>query len=495
MKKFFAFLLALCFVLSVFAACAGSTDDPGDTTEEKTEVTDAPEEKPWYDVLDYDGMSLSVACRGVTYDDYVVGQENSGDIVWDSVYATNERINGALNVNRTFYLGSSSSYEFIAEAVRESATEGLYDMIMCDQFYGTGYATQGAYKNVLGLDTPKSYLDITHPCWYGDYMKNVTMGTKTLYFLGGDISPTILGWAACSFMNWQMYDDLFDDPGAFLEEVEAGNWDLDMLMEKDTAAYLDLNQNDKPDLDDRLGSATNKGQCPLFAAISAGMTFSERNSEGLYNLTIDSEHNNDVYAKVYDLYNDTVGFFTYDYNKTPSGNSDTFAAGRMLFMNEYFLYAFGDNVRDMEDDYVIIPRPKYDETQEKYLSAMQDSFFLYTIPTSVGKEKLEAISAYLQVGCELFSQYVITAMYDTALKVKNVSDKVDMDRAGRIIDLVRAGITSDFAVVYTSSMGGMANMVGTLIGNKNRNWNSTVGKQKPMYEAYLNKLLLSFDLS
>ncbi|MBQ0101886.1 MAG: hypothetical protein KBT31_03720, partial [Firmicutes bacterium] len=449
----------------------------------------------WYVDLDYQGLDLAIACRGQAYDDYVIGRENSGDIVWDSIFDTNERINGAINVNREFIFGSSNSADFIAQAINESRNDGIYDMIMCDQFHGTAYAADGAYLNVLGLDTEKNFIDITQPYWYGDYMKNVTMGTKTLYFLGGDISPTILGWAACSFMNLNLYEDLFNDIDAFLDEVEAGNWDIDMLREKDTAAYLDLNQNDKVDLDDRLGSATSKGQSAVFAAISAGMTFSQRNSEGLYDLTIDTEENNRIFEKVYDMYVETLGFFRYDFSATPNGNIDTFSAGRMLFMNEYFLYAFKETLREMEDDYVIIPGPKCDENQEKYLSAMQDSFFLYTIPTAVATDKLEAISAYLQVGCELFSENVITAMYENALKVKHVSDKVDMEKAGRIIDLVRAGITSDFAVVYTKSMNGMANMVGQLVDAGRREWHVAVGMQKKMYETFLEDLLLNFDVS
>ena len=489
-------LLALCFV---FAIVAGCSKDPGtigdDTTGGQGDVTTAGEEKKWYADLDYKGMDILIACRGVSYDDYVIGRENSGDIVWDSVYDTNEKINGAINVNREFALGSSSSSEFIQTAIRESASDGIYDIIMCDQFFGTGYAAEGAYQNVLGLDTEKNFIDITQPYWYADYMKNVTMGTKTLYFLGGDISPTILGWAACTFMNWNMYEDLFGEPNDFLDEVEAGNWDLDMLMEKDTAAYLDLNQNDKVDLDDRLGSATSAGQSAVFAAISAGMTFSKRNAEGLYDLTIDTEENDTIFNKIYDLYKSTQGFTTYQFSATPNGNSDTFAAGRMLFMNEYFLYAFRDSLREMEDEKVIIPRPKFDENQPTYLSAMQDSFFLYTIPTPVASAKLEGISAYIQVGCELFSENVISAMYETALKIKTVSDRIDLEKAGRIIDLVRSGITSDFAVVYTNSTGNMANMVSTLIGQSRRDWHGAVGLQKKMYETYLEDLLLNFDIS
>ena len=497
MKKITATLLALVFVFAVVAGCSKDPVKPSDDTTNagSGEETTAPDTKKWYEDLDYDGVGLAVACRGESYDDYVIGRENSGDVVWDAVYDTNEKINGAINVDREFILGPNGQQTFIVQAIKEAMNDGIYDMIMCDQFYGTGYAADDAYLNVLGLDTEKNFIDITQPYWYADYMKNVTMGSKTLYFLGGDISPTILGWAACTFMNLNLYEDLFGEPNDLLAEVEAGNWDLEMFREKCTAAYLDLNQNDQVDLDDRLGCGTSTGQSAVFAAISAGMTFSKRNAEGLYDLTIDTEENNSIYQAIYDLYKSTEGFIPYDYNRFPLGNSDTFAAGRMLFMNEYFLYAFRDSLREMEDDYVIIPRPKYNESQPAYLSAMQDSFFLYTIPTSVDTSRLEAISAYLQVGCEFYSESVITAMYETALKVKHVSDRVDMEKAGRIIDLVRSGITSDFAVVYTNSMNGMANLVGLNIEAGRRDWHGTVGLQKKMYETYLENLLLTFDVS
>ena len=494
MKKIISLLLAFCFIFAVAAGCSKEPAKPDDNTTAGSggDSTTAPVEKPWYDGLNYDGMDMLIACRGQSYSEYVIGNENSGDVAWDAVYDTNERINGTLKINREFALGSNDASEFINTAIKESTNDGIYEMIMCDQYYGTAFAAQNAYQDVNELSCEKSYLDLSKPCWYQDYNDNITIGAKKLFFLGGDISPTILAWAACTFMNWNLYEDVFGEPEEILDAVEAGQWDIDMLREKDIAVYLDLNQNDKVDLDDRIGSATSAGQSAAFAAISAGMTFSKKNAEGLYDLTIDTDFNNSIFEKVFELYRETQGFITYDFGANSNGNINTFSDGRMLFMNEYFLYAFRDGCREMEDDYVIIPRPKFDENQPNYLSALQDSLYIYTIPTTADLNKHEAISAYLQLGCEFFSEYVITAMYDTALKVKNVSDKVDMDRAGKIIDLVRAGITSDFAVVYQSTIGGMANMVGALITSGRKDWHGGVALQKKMYEGYLNDLLKKF---
>ncbi|MBQ0102266.1 MAG: hypothetical protein KBT31_05685, partial [Firmicutes bacterium] len=358
-------------------------------------------------------------------------------------------------------------------------------------YYGTASATVGAYKNVLDLDGDVNYIDISKPCWYGDYLSKITMHNDTLYFLAGDISPTILGWASCSFVNHSLYSDVFGDTDEFLKSVLDGKWTIDVLMEKSKAVYIDVNQNNRVDLDDRLGSATSRGQAAQFALIAAGFQFVRTLNDGSLELAMDTERNADIFGKLCELYQHTEGFTTYDYSSTPNGNSETFAEGRMLFMNEYILYAFREQLREMTDPYVIIPRPKADEQEDKYHSSLQDSLFLYTIPKSVDPSKDEMVSAFIQTACLLYNEKVVPAMFDTALKVKFVADEVDVEMAGKLIDLVRTGITTDFSLVYDSSTG-FAAQVSSIIQSGLGKW-STVLAQTDRHKTTLANLLDKFE--
>ena len=47
-------------------------------------------------------------------------------------------------------------------------------------------------------------------------------------------------------------------------------------------------------------------------------------------------------------------------------SKNMFVEGRLLFEPHTFGFADNTAVRGMEDDFFIIPMPKYDESQEKY---------------------------------------------------------------------------------------------------------------------------------
>ena len=494
MKKIISLLLVCCFVLAAFIGCAKKPNDkPGDETTvpqgSGEETTAEPAEKHFYDDLDYDGADFKIACRGGAYENYVVGTEG-GDAVWGSIYDTNGRVKTALNLNAEYVFGATDQSTFIKNAINESTTDGVYDLIMPDQYYGTTYAAEGAYRNVLRLDEQKSYLDLNTPCWYKEYLDNITLGKDSLFFVGGDLSPTILAWSSCSFVNINLYEDVFGDIDPFLTDVEEGKWTVDMLMEKCKTVYLDLDQDDRCTLDDRIGACTSSGQSAVFALVAAGMRFVDKNAQdGSLEFVIASERNDKIAELLSKLYADTTGFVTYEFSSRPNGNKETFADGRALFMNEYFLYALDGIIREMEDEYVIIPRPKADEQEASYHTSMQDSFFLYAIPTTITEERAMTATAYLQTACELFGEYVIPSFYETTLKTKYVSDKIDFERAGRLVDMVKDSITSDIAVVYTASLNKLPDVVGNLIqGKSGRSLSSMIAMQIAPFRIALETL-------
>ncbi len=492
MKKIISLALAVLMLATVLIACKNNSTPVGPKNTEGTETSAVENPKRrFYKDLNFGGTTITVAHRGEAYDDWIIGDdEKEGTFV--AVAECNANVDGALNVVTEFVPGSSSASEFIRnEAMLVESGTDAHDVIVPDQYYGTAFAANSTYANLLD-EEHSGYFQFGEEWWYNDYMSNLTMGDDIQYFAAGDISPTILGWCSCTFVNWKLYNDYYRDPNEFLKLVDRGEWTVDVLMSKCKDMYIDLDQNKRVTTGDQFGFATSKGQSAVFAAIAAGMTFSRRTSEGSFELTIAESKNNDIFEKIYDLYNNTKGAWTYDYSKYPTANSDIFGSGRSLFMNEYLMYAWRESVRSLEDGYVIVPRPKYDENQKTYLSAMQDSFYIYTIPVTTPLDKIDAVTAMIETKCIMFNEKVIPAMYDNALKIKFKSDDVDDEIASKMLDLVRDGITSDFAVVYTSSLGQMPDMVGSLIQNKSKTWASSVKAGLDRYQGYLDDLLFHF---
>ncbi|MBQ0101349.1 MAG: hypothetical protein KBT31_00950 [Firmicutes bacterium] len=494
MKKIISAILAAIFVIAAVAACTKPETPSTDDTTAKTgdETTEAERVPRFYDNLDFEGTTVTVASRDAETTMYVLG-EDGGDVVFASIYQANELVNGRLNIDRQYQLGSSDTNRFTVDITTQIlANDCTADTVLVDQYYGTTYAPQGCYANICSSDY-KGYLDLDRNWWYKDYMDNITIGNDTGFFLSGDASPSIFSWASCSFVNLNFYEDVIGDPQEFLNDVEAGKWNLDVLLELSKKVYLDLDEDEMVTGADRLGFAVVRGQSAMFAGICAGMKFINHNNDGSYTIVVDREQNYDIFSKLYRLYNEAPGIYTYTAGANEKYAKKTFCEGRSLFMNEYILTTWDEDVRSMENEFAVLPRPKFDENQENYITALQDSFMLYTLPTCMSLSKVPATTAMIEAQAIINNEIVIPSIFDTALKSKYRSDLVDFEQASRLIELVRSGITTDFGVVYNTNLDYIATMMGRLIENRKNAYASDVAGNIAIYQEKLNDLFLAFE--
>lgn len=493
MKKIISALLAVLFCVIALAAC--KTNDPApkpgkQTTggNEQSQTTQSGDGLP--EDLDFGGITINIAIRD-KYLDYYIGEEG-GDLIWAAVYKANQFVDGRLNVKREWIKTTESSVDHADKVVTDIlSNDCTYDLVLVDQFYGCAKALEGAFANVKD-EAYSKYLNFNKDYWYSDYMKNLTLSEDTLYFLGGDASPTIISWTSCTFFNWDLYDSYYGDPNALFTLVDNGGWTLDKLSQYSKEVYKDLDDSKTMNENDQVGFAVSTGQSAVFASQCAGMTFSKRNNDGEMELDVVNNKNQSIFEKIYKLYNETEGVYAYDYTViTDDLANKMFADGKALFMNEYFLKAWSEFTRNMNEAYAIIPRPKYDEAQKDYISVMQDPLMLYTIPISLKLDKADAVSAFLEAQAIENHKTVFPAIYDTALKIKFVSEKVDSDVASHMIDLIYSSMSSDFAVINGYYLNSIADTVGHLVMRKENTFVSSMqsildGAQQKLEEMKLN---------
>ncbi len=124
-------------------------------------------------------------------------------------------------------------------------------------------------------------INLTQPWWYQGYVENMTVG-DSLYMATGSATLTILENMGVIFFNKQMIaDNDLPDP---YELVNSGKWTLDAVMEGAKAVTSDLNQNNRPDPEDRVDFFTYKNQLNAMQ-ISLGLRFCEWDEEGYPYLT------------------------------------------------------------------------------------------------------------------------------------------------------------------------------------------------------------------
>ena len=108
-----------------------------------------------------------------------------------------------------------------------------------------------------------------------------------------------------------------------------------------------------------------------------------------------------------------------------------------------------DFLRNMNEDFCLLPYPKFDEAQENYRCSQYDGVPLYGIPITANFDNLPAIGATLEAMCSLSSRDVLPVYYDDALKSKYSRDP----ETAQMIDLITSSVVSDFSFAWADTVG------------------------------------------
>lgn len=201
-------------------------------------------------------------------------------------------------------------------------------------------------------------------------------------------------------------------------------------------------------------------------------------------ITLNNEHTYSFFDKLYKLVSDNNGSFiaTNDDNTTLM---KMFSTGNVLFVvNKLFQSAV--ILRDMEQEFKIIHVPKYDENQEHYITRLHDSVTCFGIP--ITNLDYEVTGATLEALASESNKLVAPAYYETALKVKYTRDS----ESGMMIDLVREHATSDFASLYSSSVGNIVHFFRSQLSG-NGSIASSIKSNEKIWNKALEKLLTKME--
>ena len=151
--------------------------------------------------------------------------------------------------------------------------------------------------------------------------------------------------------------------------------------------------------------------------------------------------------------------------------------GTSLFIAGRLMNA--DYLRDMKDPYGIVPMPKLDEAQKDYIGLVHDATPLYGIP--VTKTDIEMPCAVLEAMAAQNYRTVTPVYYEVALKVKYAHD----EESGQVIDIIHAGMMTDFVYANNGSMGGtnLGTIGRSILSSSGGSYMSTYDGKKRAAEA------------
>lgn len=427
---------------------------------------------------DLGGETIHIAYMQA-YQNDSVGDAKGADVVGDAVYARNTAVKDRLNADIQFMNGGLG-WDLYRDVLQAALMAGSheFDILHVWQSWFAPFVTNGSLLPVN--DAP--YIDYTQPWWAVDFMKEFSVNGTTFHFLAGDINPGLLTSQGCIFFNKPLYGKYFESADSLYQTVLDGKWTYETLYSQSETFYVDVNGDGIRDTKDQLGYGIITGNIIDHLFYDAGAEMTTRDTDGKPVLNGNSEHNVNLMEWILRFCYDNTGSLLYP--ATEEGLQEireNFISGKNAFLLSFLNMA--GRLRDMEDDYGIIPYPKYDENQASYLSLVHDDAPLYALPADCTRYDdcclvLEAMAA------ESYRR-VTLVNYEKALKTKYVRDAV----SSRIIDIIRDNPTTDFGYIYSYALDNIG-LYGRIIAGKGKNiYTSYYRSHEGQTQKYLDELI------
>ncbi|MBQ8641473.1 MAG: extracellular solute-binding protein [Clostridia bacterium] len=450
MHKKLALLLCLLMLASSMAACGDSesTETTADTSADTTAVeeteteTERPKAADTLTVTDFEGRDyrmISTDQDGRAVD--IVAEELTGATLNDLVYNRNTAVSELYNVNMS--AERNEDYSAINNTVKKDAQAGdlSYDLYLTN-YTANALASGGFLYDFYQLP----HVDLTREWWDQNEISDMTIYGK-LYMAIGDISPTELLTSECMLFNKK----LFDDNGMAYPYDAAlnGEWTIDMLLEMADGLTTDLNGDGEILVQDDLFSVTCWGDYAQTLFYGMGGDMSYVADDGSVVLNIDVEQCANIYEKAYALLKGTQGNYEYSSNGTPvmeahERSFKTFAEGRAYFCGITF-QKIETFLREMEDDYGVLPNPKYDEAQQNYSTCVSGAGSMVVVPKSCTDP--EFVGSMLEGMAALSYDMITPDLIDVLASTKNVRDM----ESSEIVQLIIRNRNFDTARMHDAS--------------------------------------------
>ena len=444
-KRILSALLAGLLLSSSFVSCATTPDDPEDTRAAATTATVTEEDTGLRDNLpddlDFNDTEITFLSNGRTETLAEIAVEKlMGEPVNDAVFERNMTVENRLNVKITSLEVASGAVEKVATAVKANSSD--YDAMAAECYITLPKTLEGVFANLNATE----YLDLEQPYWSQGLNYAISYQDKQ-YVAAGSMLLSLYRFGFITVFNKR----IFDDAGQtyLYDHVENGTWTLDKQIELVPLFHRD-NGNGVQDLGgDVYGFITSK-YTNVDAYWSACMLkIIDKNEDNEYEFVFDTARVFDAADKLIQLYHGTDGgLYAFSGDDGWATTRQMFADGEGAMATFRLLELENEVMRNMSDEFGVVPIPKYDEAQEKYQTLLHDQFTVVSIPTTVSGDRLDTVSATIEALCSTGYRIVRPVYYEDTLRTKIAQDPQSAEMMNIIVD----GIYIDAGILYVASL-------------------------------------------
>ncbi len=456
-KKVLCLLLVALMLAAALVACKrdkGNTDSSESVTETETEI----QTTKWGDVvidneipeeLDYNGKTVNILVRSGEQYRREWFTEKPVDSLQQEIYYRNLEVEDELGVTLNFILQAEGpNCETINEVILNTGRSGLGGLDIVNNYCRFAGNTNllPYYANLRGGDF--TYLKLDQGYWSEEFNAVANNFGKQIFAVGySNLSfydrAMVLYFNKAKIEQYQIGEDWLYDTAL------KGDWTFEVFYNIVKDVWEDTGDTpSQKDKNDFVGVAGIRGsECHSGLFYSFGCNVTEVDAMGYHRVVTGSAktHVENAFQKLCDLWYSTGAYM----NPLSMDNYVHFTTGKSLFnLDVMYHYDAGNRmIREMDDGYGIVPCPKYDENQEKYLSGAQDAFNSMSV-MNYGLADHEMVSAVLETMASKGYEQIRPYYFERIVKGQHLDSK-----SGQCFDLVLEGVTLDFAEVYGASIG------------------------------------------
>lgn len=461
-KRFLCLLFVLVMALGTLAGCKSGKGDGTVTTPTTKGDAAGSEEDPtirndlneYYDF----GEEYTVLARNET--SYEFEETGTGSFVEAAVVARNTYVEEHCNVDITVKtrMGNWNQRETFISAVRNNSTAGesAYELIATHSGYLLQLAVEGLGYNLAELPN----IDFTKRWWSEQYYE-VANYNGAMYIAFGDIAHSMYEYLMVFFYNerlatnYLINENLSQEYGvdSLYELALQGDWTFDKLITY--TKYIDT------DLDSGIPTygmlANGHGThayvssfgLELVPLVDGVRTIPDTMSETLYTSM------NKVVRFIRETDSLRIDFTE---ENSVSTQNPIFIAGRSLFYQQKLGQATSFKA-EMEDNYGVLPYPKYDDNQLEYHTDYCDDLTAVMVPVNIPASAVEMVGTVTEMLCMEGYRRVVNQFYEETLKYQSFQDPLCVD----VLELIRTSFSPTFGKVYTASLGTPASILGNVV--------------------------------
>ncbi|MBO4229227.1 MAG: carbohydrate ABC transporter substrate-binding protein [Clostridia bacterium] len=369
---------------------------------------------------------------------FVWTENLNGEIVNDAVFNRNLAAEQRFNVKITPLVTERYPNELVM------AGETSMDLVMANGWAMSKVVAEGPWMNLIGFP----YLNLEAEYWSPRCLEG-TVVDGIVFMMPSDFCLDPLANTGVLFFNKRILEE--NDLQNPYDLVHSDTWTLENFLRLVASVGRDLNGDGVMDVSDLYGGIF-RTQWRLGAFMQfyfgCGEVFTKTDSEKGRVISFNPDRSQRVIEMLREVLEDR--HLCLDINDIERMESNSyyetvFLDGHALFCQDFVSSL--DVFREMEDDFGIVPNPKYDETQDRYYQRVVPTSTMFAIPVTVqNEEKTGAITEYLSW---LSHSTVLPAFYEVTVQTKRTRDEDTIE----MLDIIRASRIFEFGEIYYSWIG------------------------------------------